>query len=569
MRLALWVILAVAAAVRLPGIGEVGIRYDDGAAYAADARLWHRCVRLLADPAAWSAFASGDAAALAATGERHRIDFSDRYPKPCQGFTFLVAGMMFIFGAHADAVLITNAIFSVLSVLVLYGVARRWLGQWPAVVAALLLAIAPFHVVYARTGLVESTAGFFVLLGVYCWAQGRMADRSAARGYLFGGLALGYACTCHYRCAVIIAALFVYECVALIPRWRGGDDRAGFWRRVRCGAFMATGILAPAILLECVFRVARYSAVLLGYALPLATYFESVQYWLALVSAGAEGIDTPLVPWSALAVYGEYVLYFQGAAFVALASLGLWVGVRSAGLARAAAVVVLTSVAVLIAQPFTVARGLSAIVPFACLLAAAGAAAMWGARRTPVQPVRALAAAMLVLAVVAGAGRSFDLRDQRSDVPAAARFIAQRGGAVAGPTIGKYALYFDDARVEMVRLDRLAKDRDPAETLDLLGEMGVRWIITDPQRWALPPGGRHARWWAEFERLVNANCPVATSFAHLTGYRYEFLAEAGEIGRLAEMTRARAGGIAIRTLSAATSSPTLAARVTAASDTEP
>lgn len=545
-RLAPWVLLAVAGMVRLPQIGSVGIRYDDGAAYAADAMLWHRCVRFLGDSEARAALVGGDDAALEAAKNRHRIDFRARYPKPCQGFTFLLAAMMFPLGEHPDVVLIINAMLSTLTVLMLYRLVLLWGDRPTALLAAMLLAVAPYHVVYARTAFVESTAGFFVLVGVWLWARARMSKRRMGRGYCLSGLALGYACTCHYRCGYIVGALLLYELVALSALWgRGREGRATIGSRLRCAAWMAVGGVLPALGIEVVFRIARYSALLLGHELPLATFWEAWWYWLYMVSSQAHAAGGASIQWSAFGVFGAYAYQWQGAVFLSLASLGACCGLRRAGPARLACVMVLVAIAVHVTQPFFVARGPSAVIPFVCLLAAAGCSAVWRWGGRYPRFVRSGVVGLYLAAVIPAAMRSIEMLVPQSDVPAAARFISERGGKVASPSMGKYALYIDDTSIETIGLSNFFKNDQPCEALERLQEMGVRWIITDPQFWSFSEQGRHFTWYREFNRLVAEIGDPAAWFPHITDYRWAFLVEGEGVDRLGAMRRAGAGPIEI------------------------
>lgn len=559
-RIAPWVLLAVAGAVRLPQIGSVGIRYDDGAAYAADAMLWHRCMRFLGDSEARAALLTGDDAALEASKNRHRIDWQARYPKPCQGFTFLLAVMMFPLGEHPDVVLIVNAMLSMLTVLMLYRLVLLWGDRPTALLAAMLLAVAPYHVVYARTAFVESTAGFFVLVGVWLWARARMAKRRVGRGYFLSGLALGYACTCHYRSGYIVAAILLYELVALTALWGGArEGQTPIVSRLRCAAWMAVGGVAPALAIEAVFRIARYSALLLGHELPLATFWEGWWYWLDMVSSGVQAEGGASMQWSAFGVYGAYAYHWQGAVFLALAGLGACHGLRRAGPARIACVMVLVAIVMHVTQPFLVARGPSAVIPFVCLLAGAGCTAVWrwGGRRPRV--VRSCVVGLFMMAAISGAMRSIEMLAPQSDVPAAARFISERGGMVAAPTMAKYALYIDDASIETIGLSNFCKHDQPCEALERLQEMGVRWIITDPQFWSFPEQGRHFIWYHEFFRQVAEIGEPAAWFPHITDYRWAFLVEGGGVDRLEAMRLAGAGPIQIYLIPSLASRSTLAA----------
>jgi hypothetical protein len=93
-------ILVLAAGLRFGGITDVGIRFVDEGAYAGDARLWHRCAKTLASTEAIGAILSGDKGTLKQAMDREGVDFSARYLKPSQGYTFFGALTMFVAGVR-------------------------------------------------------------------------------------------------------------------------------------------------------------------------------------------------------------------------------------------------------------------------------------------------------------------------------------------------------------------------------------------------------------------------------------------------------------------------------------
>ena len=56
-------VMSVAGTLRFDAVTKVGIRYDDEGAFATDARLWHRCAKVLMD---------GDAIRATLAGDEHR-----------------------------------------------------------------------------------------------------------------------------------------------------------------------------------------------------------------------------------------------------------------------------------------------------------------------------------------------------------------------------------------------------------------------------------------------------------------------------------------------------------------
>ena len=143
-------IIAVASLLRLGGISEVGIRFDDEGAYVGDARLWHRCAATLLDGEAIRALRRHDKPAFQARLDAHGVDFGARYLKPSQGYTFLGALSMFVFGDRPAALLTLNALCGILTVAVVFGIGATLFNRPIALFAALLLAVSPYPLLYCR-----------------------------------------------------------------------------------------------------------------------------------------------------------------------------------------------------------------------------------------------------------------------------------------------------------------------------------------------------------------------------------------------------------------------------------
>ncbi len=167
-------VMILAGVLRLGGITRVGIRYDDEACYATDARLWHRCASVLIDPQAVAALWHGDKKAFQQSLDEHGVDFTTRF-HPKQGFTFLAALMMFVVGDRPAGLLATNALLGTFSVLLLYGIAVVLFSRPVALCAAFFMAVSGYHIVYSRSAYTDTTTGFFILLGVFMWVLGALA----------------------------------------------------------------------------------------------------------------------------------------------------------------------------------------------------------------------------------------------------------------------------------------------------------------------------------------------------------------------------------------------------------
>jgi len=211
-------ILLVAASLRFAQITDVGIRYDDEAAYFFDASLWHYGTRALFDGELLGAIGRGEKQAAQHRLTELGVNFGDRYVKPCQGFTLPAALLMFVTGPRPAGLLVLNALTGALTVAALAGLATTVFGRRAGLLAAALLAVAPYHLVYCRTALPYATGIFFVVLGVWGWIAARAGGMVRPRRTLLSGAALGYAVTCHYGFLVVPASLLLVEMVEAL-RW--------------------------------------------------------------------------------------------------------------------------------------------------------------------------------------------------------------------------------------------------------------------------------------------------------------------------------------------------------------
>jgi|GEM_PF-2947104 len=540
-------VLLLASVLRFAGITGVGIRFDDEAAYACDARLWYRCAQFLTDAGAIRAVFSGDHAAIQQRKEGHGIDFDSRYPKPCQGYTIPAACVMLVMGDTPDALFVANALLGTLSVLVLYAVGVVLFDRLIAVCGALLLAVSPYHLLYARSALADTSAGFFVLLGVLFWAMGHSGRWPWRRAYVLSGLALGWAFTCHFRSAYVPMVLVAVELGGMI---RPAEPCEPFvvrcWSLTRRWLCAALAFAAPAVILETVFRAARYTAVLVSDPLPLATFLEGCWYWAKLSYAVEEGTTTLRPHLTVITVFVTYFVHWHGVAAVLLAGGGLIVTMRRAGPATLPAIMIITTVVLLLFQRNTVGRAFSAMVPFACLCAAVavGSCAALVCRRD--QRAASWTALFVVsLAAIPGVISSVRLCTKRSDIESACRYVAQRGGSLVVPARFKYRLYLDSTDVSLIGGERFHQGDPPETMLAELRAAGVRWLITDPQYFHYEHGDPIFQWWdAMREHLEQTQTPTA-EFPHMTDYRWEFLSEGPGLDRLPAMRQAGAGPIRI------------------------
>lgn len=172
-------------------------------------------------------------------------------------YVYLVMPLVAILGLSELAVRLPNAILGIATVWLIYLLAKKlFRSEAVGLVAAMLLAISPWHIHFSRGGWESNAATFFLSLGVYLFIKFKEDQR-----YFFGSM------------LAFLAAMYVYQS----PR-----------------------LIVPLLLV--------------GFFLPLANKLKSSYYRLILPSLLLIVIALPLV-WQFIG--GEGVSRFNGLSFLA------------------------------------------------------------------------------------------------------------------------------------------------------------------------------------------------------------------------------------------------------------
>ncbi|KAA0222025.1 MAG: glycosyltransferase family 39 protein [Phycisphaerae bacterium] len=535
-------VLCLAGALRLTGVSEVGLRYADGSWYASDARLWHRCAKVAADPLSWYAVFRQDKAFLLSRLDAHGVDRSGRYAKPCQGYTLLVAAMMTIVGDTPSAGPITNAVLSTMSVGVLFVGVRRLLGDSVAFLAALLLALSPYDLVYARADLADPAATFFVLSGVLLWANAPQDRVTPGRRLLITGVALGLAATCHYRSVLFVSILFGIDAARVIARGAGSGIVVEARRLGARWTWIGFGCVLPVAALETFFQSGALAARMSDAFFPFQSFVGAAWHWIGLHFDG-DAKATPDL--GAIAVYAGYLVRWQGWVFVGLTGIGVIICIRRGFALCVAGIAPVLVILSLLFQPYHVARALSVVVPMMCVCAAVGAATLarvcsGGGRMTA---AGALAGALL--APLAHAGyRAAGVMKHRSGLAPLVRELASSDGAILVPNVMLYQPYAEPLGLKLVSAEEMPRVA-PDEAIRWMIEHEVTRVVLDPQHWHCDPRSDEFRFWERLEAHLRAVAAPSAQFPHLSDYRWEFLAEGPGCDRLADMIASDAGPLRV------------------------
>lgn len=550
-------VLLLAGYLRLDGIGQTSVRYCDGSWYAADARVWHRCARMALDPVTWGGLLNADKPLLRHQVAVHGLDFSERYYKPSQGYTFLVAAMMFLVGDTPAAAPTTNAWLSTMGVVVAYLLARRFFERGVAWAAALLLAVCPYDVVYARADLADASATFFLLAGTCAWAWQLSTPFPSWRRLLCTGALFGYALTCHYRSLhlpILLAGIQLLRTFKTdAPDAPCLPARLREWARQ--SLWMMGGLLVPALGIEAIFQAGALAARIADGWFPIGSYLITGTKWIQPHIAGETAGTFYL---GGMATFVSYFTSWLGLPFLVLVVIGWRVTMRLRMESWILWIAPVVTMSLLLFQRSHVARAMSCAVPFVCLAAALGA---WTVSRWLVKRragVRAcLLTLLLTVSAIHGAQHSMRLAQQRGDMPRACDQIARLDGLTVVPNEMMYRIHTETQGVRPLNGEAIPRESTAAALAWLEGR-GARYFVTDPQCWHHAPLSDEFRFWAGMEEYLRQHAVLIAEYPHLTDYRWEFLAEAGKTANYGKMVRSDGGPIRIFDLA-----PVYASRLTA------
>jgi 4-amino-4-deoxy-L-arabinose transferase-like glycosyltransferase len=394
-------ILALAAIVRFASLSQRGLLYWDEGKFALEG------IRLLS---VLHTFPNVAAASLAgkAVGTA----------KPTHAL--LIALSYEAMGVHDYAPLMLEASASVVQVALVFLLARRIFGRKVALIAAALLAVSSYDVIYARSGLSESDAELFFLAAVYVWWQNtsrlepELEERwTPSLRRLASGTLAGLAFTTNYRLSVYVATLIAFDLITVARR-------AGFRGTTLCACAWLVGLAILPVIWQIAGVLASAHGVILfrseidGHPV---TYFSQVAYQL-------HGGKQAALRFSPLPYLQWYVVR-QGWAVSALFLVGIVAGARTKSYSWLVPIILVVGpCAVHQFAPFIVPRNIDAVLPFASILAAAGLLFIVERFRTrSLAPIAPGFTALLIC--VPAALQSWQLSSDRSGFALAARYVAK------------------------------------------------------------------------------------------------------------------------------------------------
>ncbi|GEM_PF-3443853 len=291
-------------------------------------------------------------------------------------FYALVTGAYAALSTTAAAAVLVSAVAGAVAVPLTALLGAEVAGRRTGLVAAGLLAVTEYHLLYSRMALTDAAFATWFLVAL--WALFRH-ERTRGRGALaLAAAATAFACWTKYT-GVIVPALFLAGALVCCVKPEG--------RKHLRGRVTSSAVLVLAALAAC---------------LPLAWQIATAPGWGAWLAYRAHhtAIETPLTSLYGSALhYGASLLLWVPWPVLALAAGGLWVLARR-GSPNARLVLVITGLYALSTVAYhKYPRLLLPIVPLVLVAAGAAAADLW--RVWEERPMRRAALVLLLLASLA------------------------------------------------------------------------------------------------------------------------------------------------------------------------
>lgn len=298
-RLALAGVLALAAALRFARLNEQGLLFFDEGQLIFEA---HETAGLIAHGLGTLAGLPGSRETLAAAIRRCSITFARPVHTGLLGALLVAAPRL-----RADqGTLLLSAAAGTAAVLAIWWLGRAWYGEAAGLLAALLLAVAPYHLLYSREGLSDSVAVCWWLVTLGC------AARPGHRMVFLSGLAGGLCFGTNFR-TLFLPALVLWLILrrpGSRPSWREGVGASALW---------LAGFLLPLLACESLYWIAAGLARVPVSAYPAGTYAGQFKF-LMLIHGGQEFL------FKGFGAFPYYVWRWEGIA--ALLFLGAAVAVQ-------------------------------------------------------------------------------------------------------------------------------------------------------------------------------------------------------------------------------------------------
>jgi 4-amino-4-deoxy-L-arabinose transferase-like glycosyltransferase len=450
-------ILALAAALRLWGLGSQPVLFFDSGVYLGEgtflASVAERAAAALVSPAP-----GGPLARIVQATEHGTDGHPPDIAKP--GHAVLLGLAMLVFGKTVLAGGLVSGLAGVGTIALTYALGVLGWSRWVALPAALVLAVSGQHLVYSREPLVEADGLFFATAAGLVYVCARRP-----RDLLLSGLLFGISFTCNNRVAYVPLVLATAE----LPRILGRD-----WRGLlRTALPLGVGFAVPPFVFELGYLALRGVARLAGASPTWLDYGQQLAAFSRMNPPDRIRLDQwPTYFVDVALMDGPLVL----ALFVAGTLLVLGRGRSRADLLLLGSVLVPLAVYSVYSTGEVRMRHFSLALPWVALAAGVGIGRIAEAVRRPMLVSTALALGLVLL----GLPRAVSLASAPSGMPG---LVGALGGRPVASTNGPVLSFFVGEDHTNARL-RPAFVGMPADLRELAS--GYELMAVDMQAYVFP-----------------------------------------------------------------------------------
>ncbi|MBI3267546.1 MAG: glycosyltransferase family 39 protein [Planctomycetes bacterium] len=309
-------VVVVGVGLRATGLRDRGLMFYDEGVYLGEGRFFAGAVRSvpLALRYGWLRIFGGEPASSARVEElqvRMRAEVvHGLYPwYPKNTHSFMIGLALLTFGDVDWAGHAVSLVFGALSIALVLLLGHSLYGTGGALLAGLVLALCPLHVLLSRRSFAETDSTFFLLGAVALMRPALRTRRFSLRTLFLAGLSTGLCFTCNHRNAIAPAIVWMLYGTSLLDPAR---PLAGL--RFRGLVWLCVGMLLPLLAWETLY-LAAFGLLDVRYG-SLRTYFGQILFCANVQGAADFGFGDPE---SLLYLLREYV----GWPILLLVALGL------------------------------------------------------------------------------------------------------------------------------------------------------------------------------------------------------------------------------------------------------
>ena len=267
-------IVLIGGALRFTGVTQNGPFFIDEADYLLEAKwIYTGVVKTAGSVLRWISAAAGGAEPWDMKRELERLRVEVQGHPIFMGrplHSLLTSLPMFVLGYRWWAGALVSAFFGTATIAALFFLGRRFYGTGPALLAAALLALMGYHVLYSRNSLGEANSVFFIVLSILFYHRSRREDIGKwGRSLGLTGILWGCAIAVNDRWISMLTILWLGE----LNLWLGEREMSRR-EKVRRFIWLNGAVFMPLLLFQLPFVIGDVAARVAGGRFTYPSYFS-------------------------------------------------------------------------------------------------------------------------------------------------------------------------------------------------------------------------------------------------------------------------------------------------------